>query len=168
MQTNRSTFGILFYLNTSKIKKSGKCPIVGRISVDGKSTAFSTGLDVWPEQWDAKSGLATGKSKEGDSINRQIEKYKTEIADHYKNMVSNNGYVTAEYLKNALRGIGTRQNTLLQEFSEYLEECRQSVGINKVHSTYRMYLVAYNHLKDLSCSNTAWEIWLSGKSTMLL
>lgn len=85
---------------------------------------------------------------EGDSINRQIEKYKTEIADHYKNMVSNNGYVTAEYLKNALRGIGTRQNTLLQEFSEYLEECRQSVGINKVHSTYRMYLVAYNHLKD--------------------
>jgi site-specific recombinase XerD len=148
MQTNRSTFGILFYLNTSKTKKSGKCPIVGRISVDGKSTAFSTGLDVLPEQWDAKSGLATGKSKETDSINRQIESYRTEITNHYKNMVSNNSYVTAEYLKNALRGIGTNQNTLLQEFSEYLEECRQSVGINKVYSTYRMYFVAYNHLKD--------------------
>lgn len=148
MQTNRSTFCILFYLNTSKIKKSGKCPIVGRISVDGKSTAFSTGLDVLPEQWNAKSGLATGKGKEIDNVNRQIESYKNEITNHYKDMVNKNGYVTAEYLKNALRGIGTRQNTLLQEFSEYLEEFRKSVGINRVYSSYRMYLVAYNHLKD--------------------
>ena len=148
MQTNRSTFCILFYLNTSKIKKSGKCPIVGRISVDGKSTAFSTGLDVLPEQWNAKSKLVTGKGKEIDNINRQIESYKNEITNHYKDMVNKNGYVTAECLKNALRGIGTRQNTLLQEFSEYLEEFRKSVGINRVYSSYRMYLVAYNHLKD--------------------
>ena len=148
MQTNRSTFSILFYLNTSKKKKSGKCPIVGRISVDGKSTAFSTGMDILSEQWNVQSGLVIGRSKEIDSINRQIERYKTEITNHYKNMISKNGYVTAEYLKNALRGIGSRQNTLLQEFAEYLEEFKKSVGINKVYSTYRMYLVAYNHLKD--------------------
>lgn len=49
MQINRSTFSILFYLNTSKKKKSGKCPLVGRITVDGKSTAFSTGLELLPE-----------------------------------------------------------------------------------------------------------------------
>lgn len=152
MQTNRSTFSILFYLNTSKKKKSGKCPIVGRISVDGKSTAFSTGLDILPEQWNAQSGLAIGKSKEIDNINRQIESYRTEISSYYKDMVSKNGYVTAEYLKNALRGVGSHQNTVLQEFAEYLEECRRSVGINKVYSTYRMYCVAYNHLKDFIVS----------------
>lgn len=152
MQTNRSTFSILFYLNTSKKKKSGKCPIVGRISVDGKNTAFSTGLELFSEQWNAQSGLAIGKSKEIDSINHQIESYKTEITNHYKNMVSKNSYVTAEYLKNALRGIGTRQNTILQEFAEYLEECRKSVGINKVYHTYRMYCVAYNHLRDFISS----------------
>lgn len=148
MKKNRSTFSTLFYLNTSKTKKSGKCPIVGRISIDGKSTTFSTGLEVLPEQWNAKRGLAIGKSKEVDDINRQIERYRLEITNHYKDMVNNNGYVTAEYLKNALRGIGTHHNTLLQEFSEYLEECRKSVGINKVYSTYCMYRVAYNHLKD--------------------
>ena len=37
MKTNRSTFAILFYPNTSKTKKSGACPIVGRITVDGKN-----------------------------------------------------------------------------------------------------------------------------------
>ena len=73
MQINRSTFSILFYLNTSKKKKSGKCPLVGRITVDGKSTAFSTGLELLPEQWDSKQGLATGKSKEETDINKQIK-----------------------------------------------------------------------------------------------
>lgn len=58
---NRSTFSILFYLNTSKKKKSGKYPVMGRISIDGKNTAFSTGLDILPEYWDAKKGLAIGK-----------------------------------------------------------------------------------------------------------
>ena len=58
MKKNRSTFSILFYLNRSKMKKSGKCPIVSRISVDGKSTTFSTGLEVLPEYWDVKLGLA--------------------------------------------------------------------------------------------------------------
>lgn len=148
MKKNRSTFSILFYLNKSKMKKSGKCPIVSRISVDGESTTFSTGLEILPEHWDAKLELATGKPKEIDNINRQIESYRNDINNHYKDMVNNNGYVTAEYIKNALRGIGTHRNTLLQEFAEYLEECRQSVGINRVYSTYRMYLVAYNHLKD--------------------
>ena len=36
---------------------------MGRISVDGKSSAFSTGLEILPEQWDAKQGITTGKSR---------------------------------------------------------------------------------------------------------
>ena len=54
MQNNRSTFAILFYLNTSKRKKSGNCPVMGRISVDGKSSAFSTGLELSPEHRQVK------------------------------------------------------------------------------------------------------------------
>lgn len=30
-------------------EKSGNCPLMGRISVDGKSSAFSTGLELSPE-----------------------------------------------------------------------------------------------------------------------
>ena len=99
MQNIRSTFNILFYLNTGKTKKSGKCPIVGRISVDGKNTAFSTGLDVHPTEWDAGSGMATGKSKESLDVNKQIEGYKSEISGHYSAMLENRGYVTANRSK---------------------------------------------------------------------
>lgn len=99
MQNNRSTFAILFYLNTSKKKKSGNCPVMGRISVDGKSSAFSTGLELPPEKWDAKQGIAIGKSKEETKINKQIENYRAELVRHYKTLLENKSYITAEILK---------------------------------------------------------------------
>lgn len=148
MEYNRSTFSILFYLNTSKLKKSGKCPIMGRISIDGKCTAFSIGLNILPKDWDAKTGFAIGKSDESKSINRQIEHYQIELTKHYKDMVINQGYVTAEALKNALKGIGLNRNTLMQEFAELVEEKRKSIGIKIKASTYPVYPTAYRHLKE--------------------
>jgi hypothetical protein len=139
MQTNRSTFSILFYINTSKTKKSGKCPILGRISIDGENTAFSTGLDILPSDWNAGLGLVAGKSTESNAINKQIENYKVRTEQHYRNMLENKGFVTAEMLKNARRGIGTHQNTVMQEFSTFLEEKRKSIGIRLAESSYRLY-----------------------------
>ena len=147
MQNNRSTFAILFYLNTSKKKKSGKCPVMGRISVDGKSSAFSTGLELLPEQWDAKQGIATGKSKEETSINKEIENYRSELIRHYKTLLESKSYITAEILRNAIKGIGIKQNSLIQEFAELVEEKRQSVGILIVKTTYTHLCCAYQHLK---------------------
>ena len=148
MKTNRSTFAILFYPNTSKTKKSGACPIVGRITVDGKNTTFSTGLEIMPDNWDNQIGAAKGQSKELISINKQIEKLHKEISSHYNNMVNNNGYVTAEALKNALRGIGVNRNTLMQEFAELLDEKRKSIGIRITESTFPVYTNAYRHMKE--------------------
>lgn len=148
MKTNRSTFSIFFYPNTSKTKKSGTCPIVGRITVDGKNTAFSTGLEIMPDDWDNQSGTARGQSKESSSINKQIDKFRNNISSHYNNMVNNNGYVTAEALKNALRGIGINRNTLMQEFAELLDEKRRSIGIRITESTFPVYTNAYRHMKE--------------------
>lgn len=99
MQNNRSTFSILFYLNTSKVKKSGKCPVMGRITVDGKNTAFSTGLELFPQQWDAKQGAATGNTAEEKEVNRQINKFRNDLMKHYNTLLENKSYITAESLK---------------------------------------------------------------------
>jgi integrase len=148
MQNTRSTFSLLFYINTSKTKKSGKCPIVGRISVDGKNRAFSTGLDIHSSDWDASSGMATGRSKDSLAINRQIQKYKSEVAGYYKSMVGDSSYVTAELLKNALQGIGTNQNTVMQEFTALVDEKSKAVGILITDSTMVKYHVAFRHFKN--------------------
>lgn len=144
----RSTFAILFYINRSKQKKNGRCPILGRISVDGANTAFSTSMDIAPESWDAKLGFALGKSKETKFINYQIESYHSELEKHYRDLVNNHAYVTAESLKNALLGIGTKNTSLMQEFRDLVEEKRQSIGIKIVASTYVVYPNAYRHLKN--------------------
>ncbi|GHU87985.1 tyrosine recombinase [Bacteroidia bacterium] len=143
MEKQRSTFKLLFYINTSKTKKNDKCPIVGRISIDGKSTAFSTGIDVLPADWDSNKGIA----KSNITINRKLDDFGTETAKHYKNMLETKGYVTAESLKNALRGIGVNQNSLMQEFSAYLEEKRKSIGIRFAESSYKLYNDGYRHLR---------------------
>lgn len=118
---------------------------MGRISVDGTSTAFSTGIDILPGEWNASKGLATGK--DNISVNKQIENCRTKLEEYYKTTVDNQGFVTAELLKNALRGIGTAQNTVMQEFADLVEEKRKSVGIRIVASSYCIYPAAYRHFK---------------------
>lgn len=63
-------------------------------------------------------------------------------------MVEDKGYITAESLKNALRGIGTNRNTLMQEFAELVVEKRKSIDVKIKESTYPVYPNAYKHLKD--------------------
>ena len=121
---------------------------MGRISVDGKSSAFSTGLELSPEKWDAKQGIATGKSKEETKINKQIENYRAELVRHYKTLLENKSYITAEILKIAIKGIGIKQNSLIQEFAALIEEKRQSIGILIVKTTYTHLYRAYQHLKE--------------------
>ena len=53
-KAKRSTFAVLFYLNTSKRRKDGTCPIVGRITVDANSVQFSTKINLSSPDWDAK------------------------------------------------------------------------------------------------------------------
>ena len=121
---------------------------MGRISVDGKSSAFSTGLELSPEKWDAKQGIAIGKSKEETTINKRIENYRAELVRHYKTLLENKSYITAEILKNTIKGIGIKQNSLIQEFATLIEEKRQSVGILIVKTTYTHLYRAYLHLKE--------------------
>ena len=33
----RSTFKLLFYINRQKTKKNGRCPIMGRVTIDGSN-----------------------------------------------------------------------------------------------------------------------------------
>ncbi|ETK10060.1 hypothetical protein T230_03525, partial [Tannerella sp. oral taxon BU063 isolate Cell 1/3] len=42
----RSTFKILFYINRQKTKVDGKTAIFCRVTIDGRSTAITTGEEL--------------------------------------------------------------------------------------------------------------------------
>lgn len=46
----RSTFALLFYINRSKVKADGTTAVMCRITIDGKSTALTTGIYCKPEE----------------------------------------------------------------------------------------------------------------------
>ena len=89
----RSTFKHLFYINRNKTKKNGLCPVMGRITLDGGISQFSTGQETAPELWDAKAGLSTGKSLHELKVNRELKELSTAIETHYARMVENDGYI---------------------------------------------------------------------------
>jgi site-specific recombinase XerD len=144
--TKRSTFAVLFYINKAKRKKNGTCPIMGRITIDTGIAQFSAKEEINPAVWDAKSGRATGKTREALSVNRALDKLEAEINAHYSRMVLEDGYVTAEDVKNAMNGIGRKATYLLELFREHNAEFKQRVGINRTRRTYNLYAGAYKQL----------------------
>lgn len=144
----RSTFKILFYLNTSKRKKSGLCPLMGRITVDGKVAQFSLQEDVYPNNWDPQKGRTTGKTREHIELNRKIEDTEQAIKKIYDRAVETIGYVTAEQIKNELTGVTAKSETLLELFKEHNREYKARVGIDRSEKTYGDYELSYRHLSD--------------------
>jgi len=142
----RSTFTVLFYVNRDKVKKNGLCPVMGRITIDTKVAQFSTKADVDSTLWDTKTGRAIGKSSQSILVNRAIDHLTQEINMFYTEMVDRQGYVTAELVKNALNGIGQKQEMLLKLFNEHNQEFKLRIGVNRVEDTYSSYLRSYRHL----------------------
>jgi len=97
MKTIRSTFKILFYLNTSKRKKSGMCPVMGRITVDGGIAQFSLKEDAHPDHWDAKIGRVKGKTREQIELNRKIDQTEKSISDIYMKTLDTSGYARKKF-----------------------------------------------------------------------
>ena len=115
----RSTFKVLFYVKRQS-EKHGQVPVMGRITINGTMSQFSSKLSVRSSLWDAKANKASGKSLESQRINEKLENIKTNIGKQYQRLCDRDSYVTAEKVRNAFLGMGDDCRLLLQPFDEYL------------------------------------------------
>ena len=113
--------------------------MLGRITVDTGIAQIGTKVEIAPEMWDGKTGRAIGRSKQALLVNRTIDRLMEQAAKHYDDLVDLRGFVTAEGVKNALKGIGRRPETLLTLFEEHNEEFSKRVGVNRVKETLDHY-----------------------------
>ena len=65
---------VLLYPKKSSPDKSGKTPIMGRITVNNSMAQFSCKLSCSPELWNPRESRLNGKSKEAVETNARIEK----------------------------------------------------------------------------------------------
>ena len=144
----RSTYSVIFYMKKSVRRKNGLCPVMGRITIDGDSRAFSLHLDANPDLWDAEANRMSGRSRQSLDVNRAIDKYREKIDGFYNENLYSQGYITAETVKNALGGKGKRETGLMKLYREHNDEFLLRVGVDKSKATYITYRQSYDRLSD--------------------
>ena len=144
----RSTFAVLFYINRTKVRKDGLCQLLCKVSIDAEAAQIGTKVAVDPTIWNSTTGRADGRNRNANEVNRAIDTLTEEIRAHYKRINLSLGFVTAELVKNALKGIGQKPLTLLALFREHNEEFEKRIGIDRTKETYKCYIRSYNHLRE--------------------
>ncbi|SFG49220.1 site-specific integrase [Prevotella sp. KH2C16] len=127
----RSTFKILFYINRQKTKADGNTAILCRITIDGKSTTITTGEECKPSEWNAKQGLTTDRK-----TNQRLYEFKELVEKAYRDILTKDGVVSAELIKNLLQGIADNPTTLLAMSKAELQAVKESIGRSRAEGTY--------------------------------
>ena len=142
----RSTFAVLFYINRTKTRKDGTCQLLCKVSIDAECEQIGTKVSVNPAIWNPEKGRADGRSENAAIVNRAIDDLSREITGHYHRIRNSLGFITAELVKNALKGTGQKPLALLALFREHNEEFKKRVGIDRIQETYDSYMRSYKHL----------------------
>lgn len=143
---HRSTFAVLFYINRTKVRKDGMCQLLCKVSIDAEWEQIGTKVSVNPAIWNPERGRADGRSANAVTVNRAIDGLTAEIEGHYRRIKDSLGFITAELIKNAVKGVGQKPLTLLALFREHNEEYRKRIGVDRIKETYDSYMRSYKHL----------------------
>ena len=144
----RSTFKILFYINRQKTKTDGKTAIFCRVTIDGRSAVMTTGEECLPAEWNSRQGT-TGEKK----INQRLAAFRELVENTYAEMLSKDGVVSAELLKNRLQGVVATPTTLLAMSEAELQSVKACVGRSRSEGTYRNHTYSDKMLRE----------WIEGK-----
>ena len=97
-------FKVLLYLKRSGLDKSGKAPIMGRITVNRTMAQFSSKLSCTPHLWNPRESRLNGKSKEAVEINAKIDKLLLDISSAFDPLVERKVDFDATSVKDAFQG----------------------------------------------------------------
>ena len=139
----RSTFKILFYINKQKTKTDGKTAIFCRVTIDGRSAVMTTGEECLPTKWNSGQGT-TGEKK----INQRLATFRELVEKTYAEMLTKDGVVSAELLKNRLQGVAAVPTTLLAMSEAELQSVKACVGRSRSEGTYRNHTYSDKMLRE--------------------
>ena len=144
----RNTFNVLFYIKKNAPLRNGNAPIMGRITINGERTQFSTRLSVAPEHWDVGMGRVAGRSNAAGRINEQLSNIHYHIERCYNKLFYEQSFVTPLMVKEMYFGANLRQETVLAFFRQHNEEFNRMVGISRSKTTYYKYRCVCKHLAN--------------------
>ena len=129
----KSTFSILFYIDRSKTSERNECIIRCRITCNGASASFSTGLHTSPNDWQSKIGRIKVAANRANAVNLQLNSIEERLHALYELTLREENYITAEYLKEQYQHQNKPTPTLIEIYQSVCEskEALQGKTIGK-------------------------------------
>ena len=141
-------FRVLLYLKKSSPDKSGKTPIMGRITVNRSMAQFSCKLSCTPDLWNSRESRLNGKSREAVETNARIDKLLLAVNTAFDSLMERKTDFDAETVKNLFQGSMETQMTLLRLFDRHIEEIKARIGIDVSFRTLPNYLYTRRRLAE--------------------
>jgi len=141
-------FKVLLYLKKSRPDKSGKAPIMGRITVNRSMVQFSCKISCTSDLWNPRESRLKGKSHEAVETNAKLDKLMLSIHTAFDTLVERKADFDAEAVKNLFQGSLETQMTLLGMTDIVCEELRKRIGIDRAKGTYPAYFYTRRTLAE--------------------
>ena len=141
-------FKVLLYLKKSGLDKSGKAPIMGRITVNRTMAQFSSKLSCTPELWNPRESRLNGKSKEAVEINAKIDKLLLAINSAFDSLLERKIDFNSTAVKEAFQGSVETQMTLLKRLDIHIDDMQSRIGIDVAKSSMSTYIYTRRYLGE--------------------
>lgn len=138
---------VLFVLRRAQTDAKGLAPISLRITVNGERAELSTGRKIEPKKWNNKQQRAIGRSETARTLNDYLDSLETTVRRNYNSLSDSQIDITAEIMRDLLRGKHCKDHTLISAFEKNNNLIRQEEGSKYTQDTIKRYDISIKRLK---------------------
>lgn len=121
---------VLLYLKKSGLDKSGKAPIMGRITIGRSLVQFSCKLSCNPDLWNPCERRMDGKSREAVEVNGRLENLLLSVQSTYQSLLSKGCPFDATDVKELFQGSVQTRCMLVERLDMLIKEKESHIGID--------------------------------------
>ena len=130
---------VLLYLKKSTRDRSGKAPIMGRITLGRSIAQFSCKLSCNSDLWNPRESRMDGKSREAVEVNAKLDNLLLAVQASYQSLLAKGLPFDATDIKEDFQGSVQSRTMLLERFDGLIEEMRDHVGVDIKENSLASY-----------------------------
>ena len=139
---------VLLYLKKSGMDKSGKAPIMGRITLGRSIAQFSCKLSCNPDLWNPRESRMGGKSREAVEVNGKLENLLLSIHSAYQALLAKGCPFDATDIKEEFQGSVQARCMLIERMDRLIKEKENHIGIDIKGQSIFGYHSTRTHLQN--------------------
>lgn len=139
---------VLLYLKKSGLDKSGKAPIMGRITIGRSIAQFSCKISCNPDLWNPRESRMDGKSREAVEVNGRLENLLLSIQSAYQTLLARGCPFDATDVKEQFQGSVQTRCMLIERLDMLIKEKESHIGIDLRKESMASYHSTRIHLQE--------------------